>query len=258
MKLPPSSLLASIAVASLPLISASDVPHDGANSNAFMLIDTGILIEASPVDDPAAPFLSSRSLQSTCPDTCSSDLCSCVAQYGYAEPCSQQLHDVCTGVTGSISDCVVPEYVFYYTNVYCPFAACRVSGDSYESCQCASYVNFCGIYQNKEGYADDPKTLKYCSIATCCAAEDTDEGRGGCLESSFKNDAVASIADLVGGTEDTTTATDTAIELAQSTAEETTTDAVEAEAPPPSGANGLKSSILSMAVGALAWSSVMS
>jgi hypothetical protein len=250
MKLPPSSLLASIALANLPLIASSDVPHQN-DANAF--IDTGILTEAS-VDNHKSPLFSSssRSLESTCPSTCSSALCSCVSQYGYAEPCSQQLHDVCTA--GTISDCVVPEYVFYYTNVYCPFAACRVNGDSYESCQCASYINFCGIYQNKEGYENDPKTLKYCSVATCCAGETEDEGRNLCLGGSFKSEAVASIADLVGGSEEDSTPVVSDTEVAEETTavDETTTGAVEREPEPPSGAaGGLKSSILPAVVGAM-------
>ncbi len=32
----------------------------------------------------------SRNLASTCPDTCSPELCDCVEEFGYAEPCYQQ------------------------------------------------------------------------------------------------------------------------------------------------------------------------
>ena len=138
MKLPPSSLLTSLAVAAVPLITASDVID-----NSHSSIDTGILDAPFDAASNEAPFL--RQLQSNCPATCSSALCDCVSKYGYAEPCALQLHDVCAA--GTISDCVDEEYVFYYSNVYCPFAACRVNGQSYEKCQCDSYVNFCGIYQ---------------------------------------------------------------------------------------------------------------
>ena len=183
MKLPPSSLLGSIAIAGLPLLSASAV-NSAFDSKAALEhhhADTGILAIQTEHDE--FPF--HRDLQSTCPDTCSSALCDCVSKYGYAEPCALELHSVCTEQT--LSNCVSEDYVFYYQNVYCPFAACRVGGESYETCACDSYVDFCNIYQNKEGYERDTKTLKYCSIAVCCLGKTDDMGRETCLGGSFKN-----------------------------------------------------------------------
>ena len=79
-----------------------------------------------------------------------------------------RLNAVCTakalsskGLPVSISDCVVESYISYYDTIYCPFAACRVQGKSYEECQCESYTDFCGAYQNKSKYESDPKTLLY-------------------------------------------------------------------------------------------------
>ena len=73
-----------------------------------------------------------------------------------------------------------------------------MGGGTYQKCQCDSYIDFCGIYQNKPGYENDAKTLKYCSIATCCKKETDDEGRKVCLEGSFKTEPVSgSISDLV-------------------------------------------------------------
>lgn len=200
MKLPPSSLLASVILTGLPSISASAIHSNP--SETIDDIDTGILGHSiGPADPPLF-----RELQSTCPATCSSDLCDCVVKYGYAEPCAQQLHDVCQGNAGTIADCVLSEYVYYYENVYCPFATCRVGGGTYEKCQCDSYVDFCDIYQNKPGYETDAKTLKYCSIATCCKGETDDEGRKTCLEESFENKPVSgSIADIIGADKKKTT-----------------------------------------------------
>ncbi|KAL3788128.1 hypothetical protein HJC23_005466 [Cyclotella cryptica] len=229
MKFPPSCLLASLAGLT-PIASVRMDDLDGNTADAA--ISHGLVARASfavpPISEerPAlslsspgsdkvesevdtgilnAPLFSSRrggrllqssssSSQSNCPSTCSADLCSCVSQYGYAEPCSQQLNDVCigsalspTGTSVSISDCVIEDYVYYYQKVYCPFAACRVGGGSYEKCQCDSYVDFCNIYQGKEGYEKDAKTLKYCSIAICCQGNFDDAGRAVCLAASFQN-----------------------------------------------------------------------
>ncbi|KAL7516000.1 hypothetical protein ACHAWX_001061 [Stephanocyclus meneghinianus] len=230
MKLPPSSLLASlagltqviairiddvdgiapdatitrglIAHESSAVASASDknhaLPASSLDSdNVESIVDTGIL-NVAPLfmsrRRSSRLLQSSSSPQSNCPDTCSAELCSCVSQYGYAEPCSKQLNDVCigsalspTGTLVDISDCVTDEYVYYYQNVYCPFAACRVGGGSYEECQCNSYVDFCNIYQGKEGYENDAKTLAYCSIASCCQGNIDDAGRAFCLAGSFQN-----------------------------------------------------------------------
>ena len=157
---------------------------------------------------------------------------------------------MCTA--GTIADCVVPEYVSYYSNVYCPFAACRVSGQSYEKCQCDSYINFCGIYQNKEGYENDPKTLKYCSISTCCAKANDDTGRNTCLEGSFQNAASGAIADLVGGSTGDETSDATTIEMAPPTSGSDDVDSVASDNPG-SSANTLKGAGLSVTVGAVAW-----
>jgi hypothetical protein len=282
MKLPSSSLLASIALTGLPLLSASAITEindvDDSNANS---IDAGILDIRGDNSSNEAPFF--RDLQSTCPETCSSALCDCVSQYGFAEPCSQQLHDVCTGTAGSIEDCVVPEYVFYYQNVYCPFAACRVSGESYEKCQCDSYINFCGIYQNKAGYETDPKTLKYCSISTCCQLATDDTGRNECLTESFQavgfnSTVVANATSDQPGTTDATISTGGETESTASPESESTTspesDATTTESLEPIDLTGgeaeveagdkdipaavnacdvKRSSVLSMVVGAFIW-----
>jgi hypothetical protein len=238
MKLPSSSLLASIALAGLPLLSASAINDVDSNS-----IDAGILDIHGGNSSNEAPFF--RDLQSTCPETCSSALCDCVSQYGFAEPCSQQLHDVCTGTAGSIEDCVVPEYVFYYQNVYCPFAACRVSGESYEKCLCDSYINFCGIYQNKAGYETDPKTLKYCSISTCCqGAKDDEDRKTSCLDGTFQNEAVTSISNLIDSVESENVEATTAEENTNETTElDDAEENSEVEVgEPPAGAHHVQSS----------------
>jgi hypothetical protein len=152
----------------------------------------------------------------------------------HLEPCSQQLHDVCTGTAGSIKDCVVPEYVFYYRNVYCPFAACRVSGESYEKCQCDSYINFCGIYQNKAGYETDPNTLKYCSISTCCQLARDDTSRNECLTESFQavgfnSTVVANATSDQPGTTDATISTGGESESTTSPEGESESDATSTE-----------------------------
>jgi hypothetical protein len=250
MKLPPSSILASIALAGLSSISASAILSTP--TETIDDIDTGILNHPiSPADPPLF-----RELQSSCPATCSSDLCDCVVKYGYAEPCSQQLHDVCQGNAGTIADCVDPEYVFYYQNVYCAFAACRVGGGTYENCQCKSYINFCAIYQNKPGYETDAKTLEYCSIATCCKGAADDAGKGACLKDPFKK--------IDSAENDANTAEEQAVEQAppapgatdeSSEPIDMTQDSVEAEdkAPPPDGAFHAKGSVLSLAIGAVVW-----
>jgi hypothetical protein len=244
MKLPSSSLLASIALTGLPLLSASAITEindvDDSNANS---IDAGILDIRGDNSSNEAPFF--RDLQSTCPETCSSALCDCVSQYGFAEPCSQQLHDVCTGTAGSIEDCVVPEYVFYYQNVYCPFAACRVSGESYEKCLCDSYINFCGIYQNKAGYETDPKTLKYCSISTCCqGAKDDEDRKTSCLDGTFQNEAVTSISNLIDSVESENVEATTAEENTNETTElDDAEENSEVEVgEPPAGAHHVQSS----------------
>ncbi|KAL3805164.1 hypothetical protein ACHAWO_000699 [Cyclotella atomus] len=287
MKLPPSSVLGSIALTNLSLVSASAVlasstdnihvvaSHAEEDTSTDFNSDIGILNldnDHSPSYIPPTSLF--RNLQSTCPETCSSDLCSCVAQYGYANPCSSQLHDVCTNVTSTLSDCVVPEYVYYYQNVYCPFASCRVSGGSYESCTCESYINFCNIYGIKQGYETDEKTAKYCGIAACCSKQSEDGGRRGCLEDPFVDleGATASVNNTVSNS--TTAAT--VDETTDTTVEETTTDATTAKEvslepidltgggdttdvqegdnpePPAGGAYGKKSAV-SILVGVFAW-----
>lgn len=82
MKLPSSSLLASIALTGLLLLSASAINEiNDVDSNA---IDAGILDIRGDNSSNEAPFF--RDLQSTCPETCSSALCDCVSQYGFADP----------------------------------------------------------------------------------------------------------------------------------------------------------------------------
>lgn len=258
MKLPPSSLLASIALVSLPSISASAILSTPTES--IDVIDTGILGHPiSPADPPLF-----RELQSSCPATCSSNLCDCVVKYGYAEPCSQQLHEVCQGNDGTIADCVDPDYVFYYQNVYCAFASCRVGGGTYENCQCKSYINFCAIYQNKPGYETDKKTLEYCSIAACCKGASDDTAKGACLKDPFKK--IDSGEDDANTTEDNTDEQrDTTSTPNEQTGDTTTGDSSEPidmtqepvkveDKDPPSGSSfNAKESALSLAIGAVVW-----
>eukprot|EP01082_Thalassiosira_pseudonana_P012296 g11024.t1 g11024 contig47:2562-3425(-) len=158
---------------------------------------------ASSTNTPDVGLLFSRhrslqlenSTSSGCPLSCDPELCSCVTIYDTAEDCYQQLHSVCSGtkvgtdghgnssVTFSIDQCVVSDYLYYYDNVYCPFAECRVGGGSFINCYCQSYVNFCDIYETKPGYEEEDKTIKYCAIAKCCEINEGDEdAMGGCLD----------------------------------------------------------------------------
>ena len=136
---------------------------------------------------------SSGGLNATCPHTCDPDLCACVAEHGEAYPCAAELHAVCeitasnnstdgnvTAAVG-IEGCVPPSYVYYYENVYCPFAACLVGGISYQQCSCEFYQDFCAIYGENPEYGEEEKTVVYCAIAACCQKEGDDDGKMRCL-----------------------------------------------------------------------------
>mmetsp|Transcript_27529 Transcript_27529/g.56638 ORF Transcript_27529/g.56638 Transcript_27529/m.56638 type:complete len:382 (+) Transcript_27529:66-1211(+) len=126
-------------------------------------------------------FLQDGNSTSNCPDTCDPNLCACVDEYGNGYECSEELHAVCTNATTTLADCVKPSYLAYYSNIYCPFAACIVDGGAYNGCACDFYTRFCDIYGSDEVYSSESKTILYCAVAACCAARTDDAGKGECL-----------------------------------------------------------------------------
>eukprot|EP00571_Detonula_confervacea_P010714 CAMPEP_0172297146 /NCGR_PEP_ID=MMETSP1058-20130122/277_1 /TAXON_ID=83371 /ORGANISM="Detonula confervacea, Strain CCMP 353" /LENGTH=362 /DNA_ID=CAMNT_0013006261 /DNA_START=20 /DNA_END=1108 /DNA_ORIENTATION=- len=123
------------------------------------------------------------------PDTCEPNLCDCVANGGKGFTCASELNAVCNGVTAAdgteftIEGCV--NYPDYYTNLYCPFAACIVGGGASESCGCSFYGESCSIYGNDPDYMDAEDTILHCAIDSCCRTKDDDDGRSSCFEEAL-------------------------------------------------------------------------
>ena len=119
-------------------------------------------------------FLQTSTNSSTCPSTCNLDLCACVNEKRYPYLCVNELHAVCKTYMG-IEGCVPPDSVYYFENVYCPFAQCIIDGISYEQCFCDFYQKACDLYSE-----NPDKMASYCAVATCCRKQYTDERRAAC------------------------------------------------------------------------------
>jgi len=73
-----------------------------------------------------------------CPTNCPKNFCDCArgqhsdGEGGDAFKCAPELHSTC--INELIPECVPEDSLTFYTETYCPFAACVVvSGDSYEN-----------------------------------------------------------------------------------------------------------------------------
>mmetsp|Transcript_12196 Transcript_12196/g.26558 ORF Transcript_12196/g.26558 Transcript_12196/m.26558 type:complete len:546 (+) Transcript_12196:81-1718(+) len=99
-----------------------------------------------------------------CPANCPQEFCDCASSDGDAEKCAPQLHSVCTD--NLLSECVPDKYLQFYTDTYCPFAAClAVENKPYEECSCGYYKDYCKVY-----YAFE-ESIEKCATGTCCDAE---------------------------------------------------------------------------------------
>lgn len=90
--------------------------------------------------------------------------------------------------------------------------------------------------------------MKYCSIATCCQGETTDEGRNTCLKGSFQAEAVSGAIADINTNEETADATTTETDATQTTEG---VDAAEKDAPG-SGAGAIGTALSAAAVGTMA------
>jgi len=130
-------------------------------------------------------------------DECEPELCACVAEGGNAYDCAVELDAVCggdmlredgSGEVFTIDQCVVSPT--YYKNVYCPFAACLVSGESYETCDCQFYQSSCDTYGEDVNFKDEKDTIQHCEAHACCQTKEDDAGRATCLASLNGEDIV--------------------------------------------------------------------
>ena len=120
---------------------------------------SSVLPRDRPYAAPRAPLFPSRGLQMgrlrrlqdsnstnsttakdefVCPTNCPKNFCDCArsedekGEGGDAFKCAPELHSTC--INELIPECVPEDTLTFYTETYCPFAACVVvSGDSYEN-----------------------------------------------------------------------------------------------------------------------------
>mmetsp|Transcript_11359 Transcript_11359/g.23944 ORF Transcript_11359/g.23944 Transcript_11359/m.23944 type:complete len:548 (-) Transcript_11359:450-2093(-) len=110
----------------------------------------------------------SRFLQSSfiCPANCPKDFCKCAEKHGNGVDCVKELNDIC--VDGMLFECVPYEFITYYEETYCPFAACMRNGGKYWECECEFQRDYCNMYYE---YVESEQS---CEIAACC---DLQEGK---------------------------------------------------------------------------------
>ena len=99
-----------------------------------------------------------------CPPGCPAEFCACARDGGDSAACAPELDDVCR--RDLLSACVPDQWLAFYENTYCPFAAClAVERRGYAECACGYYRNYCDLYYDFE------TSLEKCAVAACCERE---------------------------------------------------------------------------------------
>ncbi|KAL7468606.1 hypothetical protein ACHAXS_008836 [Conticribra weissflogii] len=101
-----------------------------------------------------------------CPANCPKDFCKCAEKHGNGLDCAKELNEIC--VDGTLFECVPYEFLTYYEETYCPFAACIRNGGKYWECECEFQRDYCNLYYE---YVESDAS---CEIAACC---DLQEGK---------------------------------------------------------------------------------